>query len=337
LLNSKIAVLGGGSFGTALANVLADNEHLVSHWMRNAASAEEINTHHRNTRFFPDLSLNPNIKATTDLAEALSGADQVYVVVPSAVMRSVLAQCESLTSPEQIWISCTKGVERDTFMLMSEVIHSVLPDVKLGVLSGPNFAAELIQQLPTATVIASADEAVCEAVQTHLANSYFRVYNNSDIYGVELAGALKNIYAIATGMADAAGTKENTKSMLITRSLAEMSRFAHTLGANPMTFLGLAGVGDLLGTCSSALSRNYRVGHAIGSGESLDKVLANLGQTAEGVNTVKSVKLKADEMNVYMPLVSGLYEILFESVPWQEVVSTLMGGDSSKDVEFVAN
>lgn len=331
-----IAVLGGGSFGTVIGNTLADNGSSVVVWMRDPASAEAINSKHLNEKYFPGFLLNSKLTAACDLAGVVSRADLIFVALPSKSFRAVLKQAAPFAKANQIWISCTKGVEQSTFLLMHQLIEQELPRVRLGVLSGPNFAQEILQRMPSASVVASKDEGVCETIQQYLGNSYFRIYTNKDIYGVELAGALKNIYAIATGMADAAGTGENTRSLLITRSLAEMSRFAQVLGANPMTFIGLAGVGDLVLTCSSNQSRNYRVGYALGHGKTVDQTLSELGQTAEGVNTVKSVKFKADDLGVYMPLVSGLYKILFEDVPWIDVVSDLMQGSLKEDVEFVS-
>src|SRR5690606_5607753 len=206
---------------------------------------------------------------------------------------------------------------------------------RIGVLSGPNFAKEIVQQQQTGTVIASEDESVITCVQGVLRSESFRVYANHDRYGVELGGALKNIYAIICGMAAALGAGQNTQAMLLTRSLAEMGRFAKVMGANPMTFLGLAGVGDLILTCTSDLSRNYRVGYALGQGKPLEQVVEGLGQVAEGVNTLRQTKQKADEMGIYMPLVSGLYEVLFEGKSIAAVVRQLMLGEQSHDVEYM--
>jgi glycerol-3-phosphate dehydrogenase (NAD(P)+) len=218
---------------------------------------------------------------------------------------------------------------------MSQILRDELPEAHVGVLSGPNLAKEVAQHQLTATVIASDDEALRTEVQAALHQSYFRVYASSDTYGVELGGTLKNIYAIAAGLSSALGMGENTKSMLLTRSLAEMSRFAVSMGANPMTFLGLAGVGDLIVTCMSPLSRNYRVGFALGNGQSLDQAVEALGEVAEGVNTIRIVKHKADELQIYMPLVSGLYEVIFNGAHVKQIVKSMMLGEQSSDVEFV--
>ncbi len=203
-------------------------------------------------------------------------------------------------------VSLTKGIEAQSFKLMSQILEEIVPQARIGVLSGPNLARE--------TVVGSEDEALCQQVQTALHGRTFRVYASTDRFGVELGGALKNVYAIIAGMAVALEMGENTKSMLITRALAEMTRFAVSQGANPMTFLGLAGVGDLIVTCSSPKSRNYQVGFALGQGLTLDEAVTRLGEVAEGVNTLKVLKVKAQEVQVYMPLVAGLHAILFEAV-----------------------
>jgi len=201
-------------------------------------------------------------------------------------------------------------------------------------LSGPNLAKEIAMGFPAASVVASKDSSLCDFVQDTLGSEIFRIYSAEDIYGIELAGALKNIYAIVTGFSSALGMGHNTNGMLVTRSLAEMSRLAVRLGANPLTFLGLAGVGDLIVTCMSDLSRNFQVGYQVGQGKTLEQAVADIGQTAEGVNTLKLVKVKAEELDVYMPLVTGLHKILFEDADVDEVVRGLMLGDKAQDVDF---
>jgi glycerol-3-phosphate dehydrogenase (NAD(P)+) len=218
---------------------------------------------------------------------------------------------------------------------MSQILEDVAPKARIGVLSGPNLAKEVADHALTATVVASEDAELCQRVQQALHGKTFRVYASADRFGVELGGALKNVYAIIAGMAAALGMGENTKSMLITRALAEMTRFAVKLGANPMTFLGLAGVGDLIVTCSSPKSRNYQVGFALGEGLSLEDAVARLGEVAEGVNTLKVLKARAEELQVYMPLVSGLHAILFEGRTLAQVIEVLMRGEPKTDVDFI--
>lgn len=333
-VGSRIAVLGGGSFGTAIANIIADNQHHVCLWLRNPDVAQAINTQHINTRYFPDFVLNPNVRASTELAQAVNDADYVFVAVPSHSCRSVAKLLKECIGKKTALISLTKGIEAETFCLMSQILEQELPDHPIGVMSGPNLAKEIVERQLTATVIASKHAKLTEHVQAMLHSSYFRVYASTDMYGVELGGALKNCYAIMCGMAAALGCGQNTIGMLLTRSLAEMSRFAVKLGADPMTFLGLSGVGDLIVTCMSPLSRNYKVGFALGSGQPLENIMKELGQVAEGVNTLQLVKFKAEELNIYMPLVNGMYDILYNGKTIADVVGNLMLAEQNTDVEF---
>ncbi|MCY4046316.1 MAG: NAD(P)H-dependent glycerol-3-phosphate dehydrogenase [Cellvibrionales bacterium] len=330
----KVAVLGGGSFGTAIANLIAESEHEVMLWLRDQTRADEINHAHVNRRYLPDLILNTGVKASVSLEAAVTDADFVFIAVPSSSFRSVTEKLASVISDRAYVVSLTKGVEKQSFALMSQIIGEVLPKHLVGVISGPNLAKELVEKQITATVIASQSDTLISAVQQLLHTHYFRVYGNNDVFGVELGGALKNCYAIMCGMANALGSGQNTIGLLMTRSLAEMGRFAQELGANPMTFLGLAGVGDLIVTCMSPLSRNFQVGFAIGEGKPLDVICQELGQVAEGVNTLKLVKQEADKRNIYMPLIQGMYRIIYDNEPLEIVVSELMGGDHRQDVEF---
>lgn len=330
----RVAVLGGGSFGTALANIIVDNGHDVVLWLRDANRADEINLSHCNNKYLPDFPLNPKLRASTDLAAAVTGRDVVFMAVPSKSCREVAREVAAVIEPGAILLSTTKGIEANGFRLMSQVLREEIPQVRLGVMSGPNLAKEIAARQLTATVVASEDAALIGTIQKLLHCGYFRVYASSDMYGVELGGALKNVYAIMSGMAAALGIGQNTISMLLTRSLAEMSRFAVQKGADPLTFLGLSGVGDLIVTCMSPLSRNYQVGYALGQGKDLDAILAELGQVAEGINTLGLLKQHADEIGVRMPLVSGLYEILFNRRSIREVVGTLMWAEQNRDVEF---
>lgn len=331
----SVCVLGGGSFGTAIASIAADNGAAVTQWMRDANQAHEVNTEHRNSGYLPDFDINPGVRATTDMADALAKAELVCVAIPSKAFRTVVRQAREHLREGQILIATTKGIESEGFTLMSEVLEQETGFTHIGVLSGPNLAAEIAQRQLTATVIASDDAYTRARVQTAFGCDYFRVYASSDRYGVELGGALKNIYAIAAGMAAALGMGENTRAMLMTRALAEMSRFAVAKGANPMTFLGLAGVGDLIVTCSSPLSRNYRVGFALGEGRTLEEAVEVLGQVAEGVNTVRLVQEESKRLGIYMPLVSGMAQVLFEGIDPHHMARALMGGEQSSDVEFV--
>ncbi|QQN51633.1 NAD(P)H-dependent glycerol-3-phosphate dehydrogenase [Stutzerimonas balearica] len=330
-----IAVLGGGSFGTAIANLLAENGHDVLLWMRDEQQAESIRTLRQNPRYLKGIDLLPTVQATTDLNATLAACELVFVALPSSALRQVLQPCAAQLAGKML-VSTTKGIEAQGFMLMSQILEQVAPDARIGVLSGPNLAREVAEHALTATVVASDDEALCRAVQAVLHGRTFRVYASADRFGVELGGALKNVYAIMAGMAAALGMGENTRSMLITRALAEMTRFAVRLGANPMTFLGLAGVGDLIVTCTSSKSRNFQVGYALGQGLSLEEAVSRLGEVAEGVNTIKVLKAKAEELQVYMPLVAGLHAVLFEGRTLDQVIGVLMRGEPKADVDFIS-
>jgi glycerol-3-phosphate dehydrogenase (NAD(P)+) len=329
-----VAVIGGGSFGTAVANLIAENGHPVSLWMRNEALAAEINTSQCNTDYMPDFTLSQNLTASCSLEHSLAKASLVFMSVPSKSCREMAKAVAQYIHPDAKVISTTKGIEADSFKLMSQVLAEELSAQSIGVLSGPNLAKEIMAKQLTGSVIASENEALISLVQDTLSSSLFRVYSGSDMYGVELGGALKNIYAIMAGLAKALDVGENTIGLLLTRSLAEMSRFAVPMGANPRTFIGLAGVGDLFVTCLSPLSRNYRVGYALGQGKSLEQVVAELGQVAEGVNTLSLVKHKADELDIYMPLTQGLYEVIYGGQTLNEVIESMMSGEQNQDVEF---
>ncbi len=330
----KVAIIGGGSFGTAIANIVADNGHDVCLWMRNEERVNEVNESHCNSQYLPDIELNPSLRASSDLLNTVEGCDIVFVAVPSKSSREVAQQLASHLQPGCMVISTTKGIEAGTNKLMSQVLAEELPNVRIGVMSGPNLAKELAAREITGTVIASEDESLTATIQDLLQSSYFRVYAGHDVYGVELGGALKNVYAIVSGLAAALGCGSNTIGMLLTRSLAEMSRYAVQEGADPLTFLGLAGVGDLFVTCTSPLSRNYRVGYEIGKGRELEEVVAELGQVAEGINTLKLLKEQSDELDIYMPLVNGLYDIIYRGRSVSDVIGTMMWAEQNRDVEF---
>ncbi len=337
MVSNKISVIGGGSFGTVIANIIANNGYDVSFWIRSSEQASEINSSHENSQYLPGYKLNERVIATLDMAEAVRDSGVVFIAVPSVSFREVVKTVVEHALPDAILISTTKGIESETFMLMSQILKQESASAKIGVLSGPNLAKEIAAGHLTGTVIASEHSDVRDAVKDVLKSKTFRVYTNDDVFGVELGGSLKNIYAIIAGIAAAMGMGFNTNSMLVSRSLSEMARFGKELGADPMTFLGLAGVGDLVVTCSTPLSRNYRLGFALGSGQSMEEALAEIGQVVEGVNTVKSVKIKADELGVYMPLASGLYNIIYEHQSIRNIIASLMLGEQALDVEFEAN
>ncbi len=330
----RVAVLGGGSFGTVIANIVAANGHSVTLWMRSGERADIVNSTRENPTYLPGYVLHGDLQATTELGGTVAGADIVFVAVPSGSCREVLREVAGQINPEALLISTTKGIEPGGFKLMSHVVDEELPSHQLGVLSGPNLAKEIAAGQITGSVIASASEPLIATIQELLRSGNFRVYASRDMYGVELGGALKNVYAIMAGIAGALQLGANTVGMLLTRSLAEMTRFAVSMGAEPLTFLGLAGVGDLIVTCTSPLSRNYRVGYALGKGQALDDILAELGQVAEGINTLRLLKAEADARGIYMPLVSGLYAILYERKTLWEVIGGMMLAEQVSEAEF---
>lgn len=330
----KIAVLGGGSFGTAMANLSSKNGCEVTLWVRDKRSVKSMQKTHINKKYLPDHKLDERLQFTHALQAAVKGKDLIFVAVPSAAFRETLQKIAPFISAQAI-VSLTKGMEKDTFALMSDVIADELPNVAFGVMSGPNLAKEIMNNMPSATVIASQSAALRLAVQTALHSAFFRVFASDDLIGVELGGALKNIYAIAMGMAAAYDIGENTKAMILTRALAEMSRFGVQAGANPLTFLGLSGVGDLYATCSSTLSRNYQIGNMLGRGMSLDQAIKKLGQTAEGINTIQQVNEKAMKAGIYMPITHALHDIIYEDKAPLGVALNLMEAGFRSDVEFV--
>lgn len=330
----KIAVLGGGSFGTAMANLSSKNGCEVTLWVRDKRSVKSMQKTHINKKYLPDHKLDERLQFTHDLQAAVKGKDLIFVAVPSAAFRETLQKIAPFISAQAI-VSLTKGMEKDTFALMSDIIADELPNVAFGVMSGPNLAKEIMNNMPSATVIASQSAALRLVVQTALHSAFFRVFASDDLIGVELGGALKNIYAIAMGMAAAYDIGENTKAMILTRALAEMSRFGVQAGANPLTFLGLSGVGDLYATCSSTLSRNYQIGNMLGRGMSLELAIKKLGQTAEGINTIQQVNEKAIKEGIYMPITHALHDIIYEDKAPLGVALNLMEAGFRSDVEFV--
>ncbi|MBS9780367.1 MAG: NAD(P)H-dependent glycerol-3-phosphate dehydrogenase [Moraxellaceae bacterium] len=330
----RLLFMGGGSFGTAMANLSARNGCDVTLWVRNKRSVKHMQKTHINKKYLPKHKLDSRLKFSYDLESAVKDKDIIFVAVPSSAVRETLQTIAPWISGQAV-VSLTKGMEKGTFDLMSDIIKEELPEVNFGVMSGPNLAVEIMDNMPSASVIASESEPLRHAVQTALHSAFFRVFASDDIRGVELGGALKNIYAIAMGMASAYEVGDNTKAMILTRALAEMSRFGEKMGANPLTFLGLAGVGDLYATCNSELSRNFRIGKMLGEGVKLEQAIKKLGQTAEGVNTIVQVHEKALLEDIYMPITNALYAIIFEDETAFSVALNLMEIGFRSDVEFV--
>ena len=302
----KIAVLGGGSFGTVLANLAASNGHNVSLWVRDSDQALRINSEGANTIYHPELKLSENILATDSLEEVLKDASMVFIATPSIIFEQIIKRISNLIEDDSYIISCTKGILGNPFRSLSEIIRERVENT-LGVLSGPNLAKEIADKKVAGSVIASSDNELINSVKSVLSSQTFKIYSSDDMQGVEFAGALKNIYAIICGMADSLEVGENALGLILTRSMAEMSRFAVAKGANPMTFLGLAGMGDLVATCTSKLSRNYQLGYNLGKGMKIDKAKEKIGQVAEGIRTLEVIKNESIELDIKMPLVESLY------------------------------
>ena len=323
----KIGVVGAGSWGTALANLLGHKGFKIDLWVFEKDVKEQIESSRENQIFLPGVSLSRNIFPSNDLAGVVTGKDLVLVVVPSHVMRDTGKKIQVDISPETIVVSASKGIENKTHLTMSGVLRQILHDTPedfFAVLSGPSFAREVAEKIPTVVAAASKDQTVAGFVQNVFATPYFRVYTNNDMIGVELGGAVKNVIAIASGVIEGLGLGLNARAALITRGLTEMRRLGLKLGANPRTFAGIAGVGDLVLTCTGVVSRNYTVGEKIGEGMKLNEILSEMRMVAEGVKTAKSVYNLSRKLGVEMPICHEIYRILYEDLSPKKAVHRLM-------------
>ncbi|MCM1970223.1 NAD(P)-dependent glycerol-3-phosphate dehydrogenase [Streptomyces sp. ZAF1911] len=323
----KAAVFGTGSWGTAFAMVLADAGCEVVLWGRRQELVDAINSGRTNPDYFPDVELPANIRATTDPAEAAAGADFTVLAVPSQTLRGNLAAWAPLLAPETVLVSLMKGVELGTAKRMSEVIEEVakVPAERIAIVTGPNLAAEIAARQPAASVVACVDEAAAQRLQAACHTPYFRPYTSTDVIGCELGGAVKNVIGLAVGIADGMGLGDNTKGSLITRGLAEATRLGLAMGADPLTFSGLAGLGDLVATCSSPLSRNHTFGTNLGRGMTLEETIAVTKQTAEGVKSCQSVADLARRHGVDMPITDTVVDIVHHGKPTLVALKELMG------------
>lgn len=323
---TRATVYGSGSWGTAFAGILADAGTEVTMWARRPEVAEEINTTRRNGGYLPELELSERVRATADPHEAGAGADIAVLAVPSQTLRDNLADWGSSIPVSAPVVSLMKGIELGTAKRMSEVIieaGSIDPG-RVVVVSGPNLAREIAERQPAAAVVAATDKLARAKVAESCATGYFRPYTNGDVIGVEIGGAVKNVIALAVGMAKGMGMGDNTMASLLTRGLAESARLGVRLGADPQTFLGLAGVGDLVATCASPLSRNYTFGFRLGQGQSLDEVQAATSQTAEGVKSCRSILQLATSVGAEVPIVENVAAVVFEGRRPVDVVESLM-------------
>ena len=334
---NHVAVLGGGSFGTVLANIAASNGCEVRLWVRDADQALRINSEGANTVYHPELKLSENISASEDLETVVKGAQYILVATPSLIFEKIVARLEPFIDSSAYIISCTKGIQPEPFRTMTDIINHHLGHIvgdQIGALSGPNLAREIADNKIAGTVIASTNRNLSLEMKSMLSSGTFKVFSSEDIQGVELAGALKNIYAICCGIAHAKLVGENALGFIVTRSMAEMSRFAVAKGANPITFLGLAGMGDLMATCTSKLSRNFQLGELIAQDLSLEDAKNKVGQVAEGARTLQVVFAEAEKMGISMPMVKSLHGILFSNSSSDQLIQDLLDHPNELDVEF---
>ena len=332
----KVTVIGAGSWGTAIAFVLAENGHDCLLWARRSAQSDEMNDEHTNQAYLPGVSLPANLKATSDLKEAAMHGDIIIIAVPTKGIRQVCSELNQMPIGQKLVVHVSKGIEPDSLKRISEVIAEELAPANVQAivaLSGPSHAEEVVLRHPTTVTAASVDLAAAERVQDMFMNNYFRVYTNPDIVGVEIGAALKNVIALGAGISDGLGYGDNAKAALITRGLAEISRLGVKMGANPLTFSGLTGLGDLIVTCTSVHSRNWKAGNMLGQGNSLEEVVSGMGMVIEGVRTAKAAHQLAELHEVSMPLTEALYSIVFEDVPPKEAVDQLMNRMKKQEVE----
>ena len=321
---TRVAVVGAGSWGTTLANLLCGRGEAVTLWAFEPEVADEINRRHRNDLYLPDAPLLPSLEATTDLGAAIEGASLVVSAAPSHAVRRVMADAAPRLAPGAVVVSASKGLEPDTHRRMTEVLAEVLPGAAIAALSGPTFSREVYEHQPTAAVAASASADTARRAQQVVSAPYFRLYTNDDVVGVELAGALKNVVAIAAGILDGLGMGNNTRAALITRGLAEITRLGVALGAKAATFAGLAGMGDLLMTATGPLSRNRSLGIEVGKGRTLEEVQARRLSVAEGVGTARAAVELAAKVGVELPIAREVVSVLFEHKPPRQAIGDLM-------------
>ncbi|MGM8213983.1 NAD(P)H-dependent glycerol-3-phosphate dehydrogenase [Bacillaceae bacterium W0354] len=336
----KVAVIGAGSWGTALALVLADNNHEIKMWSYRQTQVDEINQQHTNSKYLPSVELPKNIQAYNQIQETVQECEYILLVVPTKAIREVCQQLKPYLKDNQIIIHASKGIEPETHKRVSEMIEDELGNDlqnQIVVLSGPSHAEEVAKRQPTTVTASSRNKQNAEKTQDLFINENFRVYTNDDIVGVEIGGAIKNIIALGAGISDGLGYGDNAKAALITRGLAEITRLGVQLNANPLTFAGLTGVGDLIVTCTSTHSRNWRAGNMLGKGYKLDDILEQMGMVVEGVRTTKAVYQLSKKLNIDMPITSGIYDLLFNNKEPKQVVDQLMQRDRTNEISDLSN
>jgi glycerol-3-phosphate dehydrogenase (NAD(P)+) len=327
----RIAIIGAGGWGTALAALWAKQEKKITLWGHNPDRVERIKTTRENPDYLAGAKLSSSITVTTDLGTC-SEADLIVFVTPSTALREIAQKLRgSVTSSEAVFLSCTKGIEHGTGLRMSEIVSEAFPGHRVAVLSGPNLAVEVSRGLPTATVIGCRQPDIAESLQQHLGSSRFRIYTSEEVTGIELGGALKNIFAIAAGVSDGFGLGDNSKSALVTRALAELLRLGTAMGGKPTTFYGLSGAGDLIATCFSGHSRNRRVGEQLGRGQSLGEITSSMKTVAEGIPTTKSAFECARRLGIETPIIDQVYAVLYESKPPPQALQDLLERDQKAE------
>jgi glycerol-3-phosphate dehydrogenase (NAD(P)+) len=332
----KIGVIGAGSWGTAISMLLAKKGNDVKIWDRNKSTIDEIDLSRENIKYLPGVMVPSNLIGTVDIEECLNGAEVIVVAVPSHALREICEKIKGVVEERQIFVSLIKGIENGTLKRMSEVLEEYFPCNRIAVLSGPSHAEEVSRDIPTTVVSTSKCKKTAEIVQDIFITPKFRVYTNPDIIGVELGGAVKNIIALGAGISDGLGYGDNTKAALMTRGIAEIARLGVAMGAQPLTFAGLSGIGDLIVTCTSMHSRNRRAGILIGQGKKVEEALKEVKMVVEGVNTTKSTYELSNKIGVEMPITKELYNVLFLGKEPKYAVSDLMLRDRRHEIEEVA-
>ncbi len=334
-MNEKIGVLGGGSWGTALAILLGKKGLDVDIWLRDEKQVDEIIKSGENKKYLPKVKLPENLNVMTDVEKAIFNKDIILLAVPTHGVRGTLMNFKKYINKDQVIVNVAKGIENDTLMRISEIVKEILPENKYAVLSGPSHAEEVAVDIPTTVVSASVHKSTAKYVQDVFMTPKFRVYTNPDIVGVELGGSLKNIIALGAGISDGLGYGDNTKAALMTRGIFEMARLGEKMGANPTTFSGLAGIGDLIVTCTSMHSRNRRAGILIGKGLDLDEAIKEVGMVVEGIRTTNSAYKLAKKHNINMPITEELYSVLYQGKDVKDSVPNLMERDKKHEMEDV--
>ncbi|TWT01068.1 NAD(P)H-dependent glycerol-3-phosphate dehydrogenase [Planomicrobium sp. CPCC 101079] len=335
----KVSIFGAGSWGTALGYVLAQNSQDLLIWTHRQEQAEEINQH-TNSKYLKNIRLPENLVATAELSEAVKHADVLVLAVPTKAIREVCASIRETLDKKVLFVHVSKGIEPDSLKRISEMIEEEIPEQwieDIVVLSGPSHAEEVVQEQPTTVTAACRNTASAERVQDMFMNQYFRVYTNTDVIGVELGGALKNIIALAVGITTGLGFGDNAKAALMTRGLAEIARLGVKMGATPLTFSGLTGVGDLIVTCTSVHSRNWRAGNMLGKGKTIEEVLEEMGMVVEGIRTTKAAHQLAQKYDVPMPITAALHSVLFDGITTDQAVNALMARNKKNEMEDLIN